>query len=816
MVCCLVQSYCGLVYPVFKKWPNVLIFRRSAVDFLFALHLVVLQSLMLSNHTFLIDSVCQKMAPVFQFSLFASVAYFLVESLDYYFTVANPFRPPATRKQAYELLVWVPTIGLTIFMSVNSLIEERLGEKRSMYHHMLQMCWTHVSVQHQRPRMVAVLLLVGPISVCVMVSLYVHVVCYLLLQDGGTQRTLETRKAAIQASKLTTSSFIAYWGCIAVVYAMLYQPPFALGRLQHPDVRWYAARVLAILLSLNGALNFAVWSYNNQAILRGACDKKVATQSEKMLQDLRGDGDANTRTDMSAALVDELLENIEKGMQRAHASPRRFGQPQPIATLIHDDEKAITHVLKSGVHKRWCPKLWRFKGVEQARDVTFKSYRPNAFQYVRHCLYGCDGATYLESFRNIKSEDFSGGKSGAFFFCTPDKKLVAKTITKKELRCLLNILDRYCYHMTPRRFRKQPITARLLGCSSLVTKIYGCYTIKMYNRKISLMVMHKLASSATIDEQYDLKGSWVGRFAYTGGTLKDNNLSTSVHITKLEALDVLMQAACDVGFLQACQLMDYSLLLSVHNCRDARNTGRHCTFEQQGQTSHFEPQGQSQGLGTSHNTHNNGDGNGDGNELIDPEFAAGVHNTLEGGIQSAYLQGPGIYYLGIIDVLTRWDCSKRMENCCKSNMLCHSKQGISSVEPRFYAQRFLYRVILRHFNLRLIDILQVSALELEAVGLQGLRVGKERMAGATTEYLLQLWAQPPSADQSPSFFSQKLFVKERPSGVVVCEVWESEEQICANSGKHLIQEFRQSCRRLRTEALLSSDSPQSRYGSIQA
>ena len=48
-----------------------------------------------------------------------------------------------------------------------------------------------------------------------------------------------------------------------------------------------------------------------------------------------------------------------------------------------------------------------------------------------------------------------------------------------------------------------------------------------------------------------------------------------------------------------------------------------------------------------------------------------------------------IYYVGIIDVLQRYDFSKKMEHFFKANVRCMDAHGISAVSVQEYATRFL-------------------------------------------------------------------------------------------------------------------------------
>ena len=55
--------------------------------------------------------------------------------------------------------------------------------------------------------------------------------------------------------------------------------------------------------------------------------------------------------------------------------------------------------------------------------------------------------------------------------------------------------------------------------------------------------------------------------------------------------------------------------------------------------------------------------------------------------------GGAVYYLGIIDLLQAWTLGKRLERWSKMVLMCRwglsSRDGMSAVEPRRYAARFV-------------------------------------------------------------------------------------------------------------------------------
>lgn len=69
------------------------------------------------------------------------------------------------------------------------------------------------------------------------------------------------------------------------------------------------------------------------------------------------------------------------------------------------------------------------------------------------------------------------------------------------------------------------------------------------------------------------------------------------------------------------------------------------------------------------------------------------HTTYRGGLRATVIEGPGIYYMGIIDILQTWTLAKRLESFLKTRVLCRSHAGVSAIPPDAYAERFKRRVI---------------------------------------------------------------------------------------------------------------------------
>lgn len=198
-------------------------------------------------------------------------------------------------------------------------------------------------------------------------------------------------------------------------------------------------------------------------------------------------------------------------------------------------------------------------------DFKFKDYAPWVFRSLR-AKFKLDPADYLMSLTSkyILSELGSPGKSGSFFYFSRDYKYIIKTIHHAEHKFLRKILKDYYYHV-----QENPNT--------LLSQFYGLHRVKIpYGRKIHFVVMNNLfPPHRDIHQTFDLKGSTIGRDfkeedleKNPRATLKDLNwLRRNLHLEFGPEKKRLFieQMERDVRLMQKLKIMDYSLLVGVHD-----------------------------------------------------------------------------------------------------------------------------------------------------------------------------------------------------------------------------------------------------------
>ena len=197
------------------------------------------------------------------------------------------------------------------------------------------------------------------------------------------------------------------------------------------------------------------------------------------------------------------------------------------------------------------------------------------FRSLRDDYFHLDPADYLLSLtaKYILTELGSPGKSGSFFYFSRDFKYIIKTVSHTEHKFLLSILKDYYNHV-----KSNPHT--------LLSRFYGLHRVKLpRGRKIHFVIMNNLfPPHRDIHETYDLKGSAIGR-EYPeeiakdkpGAVLKDKNWVNRHRTLELgpekRAL-FLTQLQRDTALLQKLGIMDYSLLLGIHDMTRGNSEGR--------------------------------------------------------------------------------------------------------------------------------------------------------------------------------------------------------------------------------------------------
>jgi len=342
---------------------------------------------------------------------------------------------------------------------------------------------------------------------------------------------------------------------------------------------------------------------------------------------------------------------------------------EPLRSTGSDGDLSVVNVSTTGGYR---PHI-EMPG-HNGRTLDFFDYGTEIFAGVRAAL-GLDGkdlhgeSTYAQAFQAVelatmreadqanKSKGFreiiSSGASGSYFYFTPDKKYIVKTVSKGEKETLIRSGAAYLAHC-----QQHPATLiSYLGCHSIRLPLNTC--------KVYFVVMQNVLPCKP-DMCFDLKGATSNRQRVRGadrdkllsGARAPNSFSTLLDkdwmaMGKIGARLNLKAArkaqlqriiAADAQFLAEQMMMDYSLLVGV---------------------------------------------------LMPPE-GGGTPRQVGEGRMATHGDGGETYLIGVIDILERWHGLRwpvqgailkfvfRYITCSR----WYNPEGITAIHPTDYAARF--------------------------------------------------------------------------------------------------------------------------------
>ncbi|XP_036440889.1 phosphatidylinositol 4-phosphate 5-kinase type-1 alpha isoform X2 [Colossoma macropomum] len=312
-------------------------------------------------------------------------------------------------------------------------------------------------------------------------------------------------------------------------------------------------------------------------------------------------------------------------------------------------------------------------------DFRFKTYAPIAFRYFRE-LFGIRPDDYLYSLCNDPLIELSNpGASGSIFYVSSDDEFIIKTVQHKEAEFLQKLLPGYFMNLNQNK-------------RTLLPKFYGLYCVQAGGKNIRIVVMNNLLPrSVPMHLKYDLKGSTYKRRASPKEREKDvpthkdldfmQDMPEGIQLEpdNYNALSKTIQRDCLL--LQSFKIMDYSLLVGIHNvdqaCRERVGAGDSRGAEGTVTPDQRRPQAQKALYSTAMESIQ---GEARGRGALDSE-------DQWGGIPARNSKGERLLlYIGIIDILQSYRFIKKLEHSWKA--LVHDGDTVSVHRPGFYAERF--------------------------------------------------------------------------------------------------------------------------------
>ena len=375
------------------------------------------------------------------------------------------------------------------------------------------------------------------------------------------------------------------------------------------------------------------------------------------------------------------------------------------------EQKFARNVLESNTRKiKFTPKSTY--GI-----FSFVSMEPSVFRmlwkYHKLNLDTFKRSFHIDDIKDVDSsgmqEQFSEGKSGSFFYFTHDRRYVIKTVNTEERKLLCRIARSYYKYITD-------------NPDSLIVRVYGLYQVQLAweQKYISVIVMENIFHSVQhlqIHEKYDLKGSTVKRKTHKkskdSGVLKDLDLQKKIYIGPENKRALVEQLKKDTEFLAGHHIMDYSLLLGIHDHhrqqQRIRRLATTLTIDDFQVVDSLSDIARSSSLLDSQNSREE--------SFIQTENRSQFRQDY-GGIRSYSPHHPifnqeaeasansfsissyddvrrvedlpvATYYIGLVDILQEYNMRKQLEHFWKVNICRADAEGISVVNPNKYRQRFL-------------------------------------------------------------------------------------------------------------------------------
>ncbi|KFM60971.1 Phosphatidylinositol-5-phosphate 4-kinase type-2 beta, partial [Stegodyphus mimosarum] len=351
--------------------------------------------------------------------------------------------------------------------------------------------------------------------------------------------------------------------------------------------------------------------------------------------------------------------------------------------LLPDDFKAFSKIKVDNHH---------FNKESMPSHFKVKEYCPLVFRNLRE-RFSIDDVDYMNSL--TKSQPIAvdyPGRSGAKFYESYDRFFIMKTLQSEEVEQMHSLLKQYHPYIVERHGK------------TLLPQYLGMYRLTVEGAETYIVVMRNIFTTRLkIHKKYDLKGSTVDREASEKErekdipVLKDNDFvkdGCKMYIGSEAKEKILDMLSADSMFLSSMNLMDYSVVVGIHDCERSEQDA----LEKEKVDSDAEGSGEN---GPGSEEDEDSAGSGIGGAAPTPPDSPRAHRevSLNGdGLNPArdiYATPSSesapkkeIYFLALVDVLTHYGMKKRTAQAAKA--VKHGTNAeISTVHPEQYAKRLV-------------------------------------------------------------------------------------------------------------------------------
>ncbi|KAF4657795.1 hypothetical protein FOL47_008296 [Perkinsus chesapeaki] len=276
----------------------------------------------------------------------------------------------------------------------------------------------------------------------------------------------------------------------------------------------------------------------------------------------------------------ELSFLVQKGIR---------GVLSPGATAVHQAGGTVTKQYRASVATLGAKSQTRFESKAILPTFDFSTYKGKTFAKLRR-VFGVTDAELVSSLCDhpLRTQTGTGdaGKSGSIFWFTSDSKYLLKSISRKESILLQNIAGDYLKHF-------------IKNSNSILCRFFALFKIKLqgFKRSTRFVVMNNIFGGLSCQRKYDLKGTTEDRFVRTlpdvlnspaqnngqlsghdsgqdnsppsPKVLKDLNFSgQTVMLPEVLCAAIKSAIVYDTEFLMKHRIMDYSLILGIHETTD--------------------------------------------------------------------------------------------------------------------------------------------------------------------------------------------------------------------------------------------------------
>ncbi|VVC98480.1 unnamed protein product [Leptidea sinapis] len=388
----------------------------------------------------------------------------------------------------------------------------------------------------------------------------------------------------------------------------------------------------------------------------------------------------HTINELSHVTIPVMLENMPSHFKVKEYCPLVFRNLRERFGIDDIDYKeSLTrfrspdNYLRSRAVKRFISKLRRSATVPPGVEMNSQQdgLIRDATEFMKHGLT-------MKRLRSQPTPDDSSGKSGAKFYQSYDRLFILKTLTSEEVERMHSFLKHYHPYIVERHGK------------TLLPQYLGMYRLTVDGIEHYLVATRNVFSNhLNIHRKYDLKGSTVDREASEKELEKD--------LPTLKDNDFIKQGLASnfvpLQFLTKLHLMDYSLLLGLHECgrgeaeaeaarqREAENeTDNDTDTDTDTDNRHADrwgyntPPDSPRGFARQSSLRYEG---------IIPELDIYAIPSQEGSPRKE------IYFVALIDVLTHYGVKKQAAKAAKTVKYGSNVDGISTCDPEQYGKRFI-------------------------------------------------------------------------------------------------------------------------------